>query len=167
MRNNTKKIAFLGLCAALAMVLSYLELLLPPIYSAVPGIKMGLPNIVIIFTLYRFGLKHAAVVSLIRILVVSHLYGSFLGFAYSIAGAVLSLAVMAILKRTDIFSKVGVSVVGAICHNLGQTAVAIFMLERVEIGYYMAILTITGAIAGVLIGLAAAYMLKLLEKVKF
>ncbi len=167
MNEKTKKIAFLGICISLAMVLSYLELLLPPIYSAVPGIKMGLPNIVIIFTLYRFGLKEAIAVSLIRLLAVSLLFGNALAFAYSLAGAALSLTVMALLKRTDRFSTIGVSVVGAICHNLGQTAVAIFLLERIEIGYYMAILTLTGAIAGILVGLASAYLLKLLARVKF
>ena len=149
------------------MVLSYLELLLPPIYSAVPGIKMGLPNIVIIFTLYRFGLKEAIAVSFIRILAVSLLFGNVMAFAYSIAGATLSLAVMAILKRLDSFSTVGVSVVGAVCHNLGQIAVAIFVLERIEIGYYMAVLAITGAIAGVLVGLASVYLIKLLSRIKF
>jgi heptaprenyl diphosphate synthase len=149
------------------MVLSYLEMLLPPIYSAVPGIKMGLPNIVIIFTLYRFGLKEAISVSLVRIVAVSLLFGNFMGFAYSLAGATLSLAIMAILKKLDSFSRVGVSVVGAIFHNLGQTLVAIFVLERVEIAYYMAALTVSGTVAGILVGLAAIYMLKLLEKVKF
>jgi heptaprenyl diphosphate synthase len=167
MNTKTKKVALLGLCVSLAMVLSYLELLIPPIYSAVPGIKMGLPNIVIIFTLYRFGLKEAAAVSFVRILAVSLLFGNFFAFAYSLAGATLSLAVMAILKKTDAFSQVGVSVVGAVCHNLAQTAVAIFLLERIEIGYYMAILTVTGVLAGILVGLAAAYLIKILAKVKF
>ena len=167
MNNKTKRIAFLGLCVSLAMVLSYLELMLPPIYSAVPGIKMGLPNIVIIFTLYRFGLKEAVAVSLVRIFAVSLLFGNFMAFAYSLAGAVLSLAVMALLKKSDAFSKVGISVAGAVCHNLGQIAVAIFILERIEIGYYMAILAVTGVLAGVLVGLASVFLLKTLSKVKF
>ena len=167
MKSNTKKLTLLGLCASLAMVLSYLELLLPPIYSALPGIKMGLPNIVIIFTLYRFGVKEAAAVSFVRLFAVSLLFGNTMIFAYSLAGAALSLTVMAILKRIDSFSPIGVSVVGAICHNLGQTAVAIFLLERIEIGYYMAVLTVTGALAGILVGLVAAYLLKKLVKLKF
>ena len=167
MNNKTKRIAFLGLCVSLAMVLSYLELLLPPIYSAVPGIKMGLSNIVIIFTLYRFGLKEAVAVSLVRVFAVSLLFGNFMAFSYSLAGALLSLAVMALLKKTDAFSKVGTSVAGAVCHNLGQIAVAIFILERIEIGYYMAILAVTGVLAGVLVGLASVFLLKTLSKVKF
>ena len=163
---KTKKLALLGLCVSLAMVLSYLELLLPPLYSAIPGIKMGLPNIVIIFTLYRLGLKEAIAVSFARILAVTLIFGGFMAFAYSVAGAALSLAAMAILKQMQFFSKVGVSVVGAVFHNLGQIAVAIFILERIEISYYMAILTITGALAGVLVGFAAIALLKLLEKIK-
>ena len=164
MNRKTKNIAFLGVLASLALVLSYIEFLLPPIYAAVPGIKMGLPNIVIIFALYRYGIKAAVTVSFIRLICVALLFGGWLTFVYSLAGAVLSLTVMALLKRTDLFSSAAVSIIGAICHNAGQIIVAILLLERAEIGYYMIILTFTGAVAGLLIGLASGYLIKSLKR---
>ena len=157
---KTKKIAFLGVITSVALILAYVEAILPPIYAAVPGIKVGLPNIVIIFILYKFGIKEAAMVSGVRLLIVALLFGNVMTLAYSAAGAVLSLAVMSILKKIDSFSTVGVSIAGAVSHNLGQIAVAIFLLESMQIGYYMIILAVTGTIAGVFIGLAGNAILK-------
>ena len=95
MRNETRRIALLGVLTSVALVLSYLEVMLPPISTAVPGIKMGLPNIIIIFVLYKFGLKEAVTVSLIRVFVVALIFGgNIMTLAYSVAGAVLSLALM-------------------------------------------------------------------------
>ena len=142
MREKTKKIAFLGVITSVALILAYVEAILPPIYAAVPGIKVGLPNIVIIFVLYKFGIKEAAMVSGVRLLIVALLFGNVMTLAYSAAGAVLSLVVMSLLKKIDSFSTVGVSIAGAVSHNLGQIAVAIFLLESVQIGYYMIILMI-------------------------
>ena len=166
MRANTKKLTLLSIMCAAAMVLSFVETLFPPIYPAVPGIKMGLPNIIIIFTLYKFSLKSAAAVSLIRVFAVSLLFGNPMTFVYSLAGAVLSLTIMAILKKIDIFSTVGVSVAGAVFHNLGQIIMAIFVMQTIQIGYYMIILSISGIFAGILIGLTAAILLKRTEKSK-
>lgn len=166
MTNRAKKVAYLGLMAALALILSYVEALFPPIYAAVPGIKVGLPNIVIIFMLYRFGLKEAAAVSLVRLAAVALLFGSVMTLAYSLAGAVLSLTLMALCKRFNIFTTVGVSVVGGVSHNLGQIIVAMIVMETAQIGYYMAVLAITGTIAGVFIGLAGNLLLKYMKNVK-
>lgn len=166
MTNKAKKVAYLGLMAALALILSYVEALFPPIYAAVPGIKVGLPNIVIIFMLYRFGLKEAAAVSLVRLAAVALLFGSVMTLAYSLAGAVLSLTLMALCKRFNIFTTVGVSVVGGVSHNLGQIIVAMIVMETAQIGYYMAVLAITGTIAGVFIGLAGNLLLKYMKNVK-
>lgn len=166
MRNQTKQTALIGLCAAVALVLSYVESLFPPIYAAVPGIKMGLPNIVIVFLLYRLSVKHAATVSLIRVIAVAALFGNAMTLWYSLAGATLSLTVMALLKRIDRFSTVGVSVAGGVCHNLGQILVAMLVLQTAEIGYYMIVLTVTGTVAGVLIGLAGALLLDRLKTLK-
>lgn len=160
MREKTKKIAFLGVITSVALILAYVEAILPPIYAAVPGIKVGLPNIVIIFILYRYGIKEAAMVSGVRLLIVALLFGNVMTLAYSTAGAVLSLLVMALLKRMDSFSTVGVSIAGAVTHNLGQIAVAIFLLESTQIGYYMIILAVTGTVAGIFIGLAGNAILK-------
>lgn len=163
---RTKKITFLALFASLALLLSYVEMLLPPIFTGVPGIKMGLPNIVIILILYRFGIKEAAIVSFVRLLIVSVLFGNITMLWYSLAGAVFSLAVMGVLKKLDILSTVGVSVAGAIMHNVGQMIVAMLLMQTSEIGYYMIVLSITGTIAGIFIGLCGALLHKRLAKIK-
>lgn len=166
MKNKTKKVVFLGVLTSVALVLSYLEAILPPIMAAIPGIKMGLPNIVMLFLLYRFGVKESAMVSLVRLFIVALLFGNVMTLAYSFAGAALSLLLMAICKKTNIFSVVGTSVVGGVAHNLGQILVAIVLLDTVQLGYYMVVLAITGTIAGVFVGLAGALILKRLEKYK-
>lgn len=166
MNTRTKKVAYLGLMAALAMILSYVESLFPPLFTAVPGIKMGLPNIVIIFALYRFGLKEAATVSFIRLITVAMLFGTPLTFAYSLAGAVLSLALMALFKKLDLFSTVGVSIIGGVMHNLGQILVAILVMETAEIGYYMIVLAVTGTLSGAFIGLCGAMLIKYMKNIR-
>ncbi len=166
MNTRTKKVAYMGLLAALALILSYVESLFPPLFTAVPGIKMGLPNIVIIFALYRFGLKEAAAVSCVRLVAVAILFGSPLTFAYSLAGAVLSLLLMALFKRLDIFSTVGVSIIGGVMHNLGQIIVAMIVMETAQLGYYMIVLAITGTLSGAFIGLLGALLLKYMKNVR-
>lgn len=160
MRHKSKKIAFLGLCAGVALVLAYVEALLPPLYAAVPGIKLGLPNIAIIFILYRFGLREATVVSFVRIVAVTLLFGNPMTFAYSVAGAFLSLLVMTILRKLDFLSIVGVSVAGAVFHNVGQILTAMVLLGTAELGYYLIVLAITGTISGLLVGLCGAMAVK-------
>ena len=151
---------------AVALILAYLEAILPPLWSAVPGVKMGLPNLVIIFVLYRFGFKEAVAVSAIRLFTVSLLFGNVMTLAYSAAGAVLSLILMVLLKKIDNFSTVGVSVAGAVSHNLGQILVAVFLFDTVQLGYYMIILAITGSIAGVFIGIGANLLIKRTQSIK-
>lgn len=166
-KNNVTRLAILGVLTAVALVLSYVESLLPPIWTAVPGIKMGLPNIITIILLYKLGVKEAALVSLIRVLFSSFLlFGSGMMLMYSVVGAALSLTFMAICKKLNLFSKVGVSVVGGISHNLGQILVAIALFDTTQLGYYMIVLAVTGTVAGVFIGVAGAILLKRLEKVK-
>ena len=159
MKNAAKKTAFLGLCTALALVLAYVESLLPPLNAAIPGIKMGLPNIVIIFMLYRYGVKEAAVVSFVRVVAVVLLFGNMMGFAYSMAGAVLSLLGMLLLKKLDFLSVVGVSVAGGVLHNVGQIMMAMFLLGTAELGYYLVVLAVTGTVSGVLIGISGSVMI--------
>ena len=164
MNRTAKKVALLGVLTSVALVLSYVESILPPIWAAVPGIKVGLSNVVIIFLLYRYGVKEAAIVSFIRIFIVSLLFGNVMSMAYSFAGAFLSIVLMAICKKIKVFSTVGTSIVGGVAHNAGQILVAIFLFDTVQIGYYMIILAITGTIAGVFIGIAGALLLKRLNK---
>ena len=162
--SSTKSIAFLGISASVALLLSYIEFLLPPLFAAVPGIKIGLPNVIIIFVLYAVGVKAAAGVSFVRLCVSSLLFGNPVMFAYSAAGAVLSFLIMIILKKTDKLSAVGVSVAGGVSHNLGQILVAMLLLNTPQIAYYMIVLTVTGTVSGVFIGLCGAYLVKRLSK---
>ncbi len=157
---KTKKLALLGVLAALSIVLSFVESLLPPIYAAVPGIKIGLANIVSIVLLYSFSVKDTASVTLVRVLTVALLFGNVMTLAYSIAGSFLSITIMALLKKTNLFSAVGVSIAGGVSHNLGQIIVAIFITSTLEIGYYMIFLCISGILSGTLIGVAGALVLK-------
>lgn len=162
--SSTKSIAFLGISASVALLLSYIEFLLPPLFAAVPGIKIGLPNVIIIFVLYAVGVKAAAGVSFVRLCVSSLLFGNPVMFAYSAAGAVLSFLVMIVLKKTDKLSAVGVSVAGGVAHNVGQIFVAMLLLNTPQIAYYMIVLTVTGTVSGVFIGLCGAYLVKRLSK---
>lgn len=160
MKNYGKKTAFLGLCTALALILAYVEVLLPPLVSAIPGIKMGLPNIIIIFLLYRHGPLPAAAVSLVRVALVALLFGNVMSLLYSLAGAILSLTAMALLRRLDFLSTVGVSVAGGVLHNVGQILMAMLLLGTAELGYYLIVLAISGTIAGVLIGLCGSVLIR-------
>ena len=156
MKKSTKKLAFLSICTSLALVFAYVEAILPPVYASVPGIKLGLPNIVIIFVLYRFGFFHAACVSLVRICLVSLLFGNPVTLAYSAAGGALSLLCMALLRRTNFLSEIGVSVAGGVLHNVGQVLVAMLLLGTAELGYYLAVLAVSGTAAGVCVGICGA-----------
>ena len=160
MRSSGRQIAFLGLCTSVALVLAYVEVLLPPLFVAVPGIKLGLPNIVIIFILYHLGIRRAAAVSFVRIAAVTLLFGNPMTMAYSIAGALLSLGVMLLLKKLNLLSIIGVSVAGAVFHNIGQILMAMLLLGTADLGYYLIVLTVTGTISGILIGLCGGMLVK-------
>ncbi len=149
--------------AAVAMMLSYIEALIPPVYSAVPGIKLGLANIAVIFALYSVDPKSAAFISLVRVALSALLFGSVMSFIYSFSGAVLSLAVMILLKKSALFSAVGVSVAGAVMHNVGQVLCAVIMLGTAEIGYYLIFLSVSAVVSGVLVGLVSALLIKKLK----
>lgn len=156
----------MALCTSVALLLSYVEMLVPPIFTGIPGIKMGLPNIAIMLLLYRVGAKEAIAVSFIRIVITSILFGSITMFWYSLAGAVCSLAVMILLKKLDFLSTVGVSVAGALMHNVGQIIVAMLLMHTSAIGYYLIVLSITGTISGIFVGLCGALVIKRLSKIE-
>ncbi len=154
------RLVILALLAAVAMVLSYVESILPPLMASVPGIKLGLSNVVIIFLLYRFGLTETIAVSFLKIVTVTLLFGNPVMFLYSAAGAFLSIAFMAVLKKLDFLSVIGISVTGGISHNLGQILMAMLLLNTVEIGYYMLVLAVTGTVSGIFVGLCAGLLIK-------
>lgn len=155
---KTKRLVLLAMLTAVAMILSYVESLLPSV--SIPGVKMGLANIAVIFALFRFGWKEAAALSLVRVVLVSLLFGSVGAMLYSLAGAVLSLAVMALLRRIDRFSTVGISVAGGVAHNAGQILMAMLILQTKQLLGYLPVLAVSGIAGGVLTGLAAALLIR-------
>ena len=156
---KTRKIATLALAIALAMILSFVESQIPA-FVAIPGVKVGLANIAVVFVLYKLGWKEAVLISLVRVFMVSVLFGTAVSLFYSVAGAVLSLTGMVPLKRTGLFSTVAVSVTGGVLHNVGQILMACLLLETNVIVYYLPFLILSGVIAGVVIGVVAAIMVK-------
>ena len=160
MKHSARTVATLGLCTAIAMVLAWLESQLPPLAVAVPGIKLGLPNIAIIFILYRFGWKEAAGVSFVRIVAVSLLFGNVPTLLYRLAGGFLSLLGMTLLKKTNLLSTVGVSVAGGVLHNVGQILMAMLIMSTAGLGYYLIVLCVTGIISGVFVGLCGSFAVK-------
>ncbi len=164
-RHLIKRLAYLGVCTSIALVLAWVESLIPPLYAAIPGIKLGLPNIAILFILYRYSVWDAAAVSFVRIVIVALLFGNPMTFAYSLAGATLSLLGMALLKRVRFFSTVGVSVVGAVLHNVGQVLAAVILLETSMLWYYLVVLLLTGTVSGVFIGLCGGFAVRRFEKI--
>ena len=155
---DAKKVAQYGLITALALVLSWAESLLPPLGA--PGVKLGLPNLAIVFALYRLGWKDACAVSLVRVVLVALLFGNGAALAYSIAGAALSLSLMGLLKKTGKFSSIGVSVAGGVAHNAGQILVAMALLETSRLAWYLPVLWVSGTIAGVLVGLVSGELVR-------
>ncbi len=155
-RHRAYRPAFYGLMTALAMVLSYLESLLPPL--GIPGAKIGLPNIVTVVGLYTVGYKATAAISLLRIVLTGLTFGNPSMMIYSFFGWVLSMAVMLITKRTGLFSPVGVSICGGITHNIGQLICASLVMESTAVFAYFPALLPAGIIAGALIGIAGGIL---------
>lgn len=153
----TRRIARYALLTALAMVLSWLEAMVP-VSAAVPGVKLGLTNLVVIFALYRMGARDAAAISLVRVALAAMTFGNAYSFVYSLAGAALSLAVMAGLKRTGRFSILGVSIAGGVCHNLAQILVAMAVLGSGRIAWYLPALLVSGTLAGMAVGAAGGIL---------
>ena len=156
---KTKKLVTLAVTVAVAMILSFVESRIPA-FVAIPGIKVGLANIAVIFALYKLGWREAIAVSVVRVLLVALLFGSVVSLAYSIAGAVLSIFVMILLRKAGIFTEVAVSVVGGITHNVGQIIVAFLLLETGVVFYYLPFLLVSGVIAGIAVGVASALIVK-------
>ncbi len=152
MRLSTNKIALCGVLTSLAAIFSYVEAIIPFNFG-VPGIKLGLANVVIVFALYTLGTSYAVIISIVRIIIVSSLFSSPAVAMYSLAGALLSLVCMALLKKTGKFSTVGVSMAGGVFHNLGQLAVAAAVVETLQLLYYLPVLIFAGMITGILIGI--------------
>lgn len=153
-----KQIAEYGLLIALAMVLSYVEFLIP-FSVAVPGVKLGLANIVVVFALYRLGKTEAFVISMLRVLLMTFMFGNAFALFYSLSGAILSFAVMLLLLKINRFSHIGVGIGGGVAHNIGQILCAMVLLGTKQIAYYLPVLLISGTLAGIAIGVIAGILI--------
>ena len=158
-----KRVATDGIFIALALILSYLEALIP-INIGVPGIKLGLANIIVVTGLYYMKLPDAWMISLIRIIISSLLFGNLMALIYSLTGGILSLCVMILLKKTDRFSIVGVSMAGGVFHNIGQILAAMIVTSVPVIAYYLPVLMITGLVTGFIMGYISGRVLMILRK---
>lgn len=158
-----KKIPYYGLFAALAILMGYVEMLIP-VPVPIPGVKLGLANVIIIIMMYFMDVKSAFFVSLIRVVLSGLLFAGFAGLLYSLSGAMLSFAVMALLKKTDKFSIVGVSIAGGVFHNVGQIIVAALAVENVKMAYYLPFLLVSGVVTGMFIGIVAKTALGYLKR---
>ena len=163
MKLDTKKLTTLSLLVAVAMILSYIESLIT-VFVAVPGVKLGLSNIATVFALYTLGWPAAIAVSLVRVCLSALLFGNIPSLAFSLAGAVLALAAMIPLSRVNLFTGIGVSVVGAIMHNVGQISCAAIVMETLGVTYYLIPLLISGTIAGVVIGIISGILVERIKK---
>ena len=159
---STSFIARVGLMAALALIFSYVEAIIP--YDpGIPGIKLGIANVVTVIALYKFGIKDAAAVSVIRIVIAGLLFNGLFGMIYSLVGACVSLAGMIALKKTGLFSVVGVSMAAGVLHNFGQLLIAAALIEDLRIFFYFPVLMFSGIAAGILVGIASTLILKSLR----
>ena len=160
---NIQKCARLSMLTALAIVLNILESFIP--FFSIPGIKLGLANIITVSVLYYYGTKEAFYISILRVVIVGLLRtGLFsISFLFSITGAFTSLIMMILCKKIAIFSIVGISIIGSIFHSIGQILIAILLLKNSAVVYYLPIMIIISIITGMIIGLVSKEFVKYLE----
>lgn len=151
-RELAKSVALYGMLIALAFIFSYVEAMIP-VPVPVPGIKLGLANLVNVVGLYTVGVPGTAAVSLVRIILVGFTFSNVFSMIYSLAGGAVSLAVMILARKSGLFGKVGVSILGGIFHNIGQLSVAAFVTSTAGVFSYMPVLLAAGVITGGVIGL--------------
>ena len=161
-RISNKKIAFISLFVALAIICSYIESLIP-INFGIPGVKLGLANVVSVVALYLFSPLIAVLVVILRVLLIGILFGNMFSILYSLTGGVISVILMAITKKTNLFSLVGVSIVGGVSHNLAQLFVAMIVVDQLKLSFYGPVLIVSGIVTGTLIGLLCIQIIKRVE----
>ena len=157
MSNKTKRISSYGMLLALAVVLGYVEAIIP-INIGIPGVKMGIPNIVTVVSLYTIGAAPAFVIALLRILIIATLFGNMMTLAYSLCGFALSFLSMLLLRKPGGFSRTSVSITGGVMHNVGQLVCAVFLLKASILYMYFPVLLAAGIAAGLVIGLLSSLL---------
>ncbi|MCB6993361.1 Gx transporter family protein [bacterium 210820-DFI.6.37] len=156
-------VALAAMMSALALIFSYIEAIIP-INFGIPGIKLGIANLVILTSLYVLGTGYTFTINILRIFVAGLLFNGLFGAVYSLAGGLLSLAVMVLLKKTGLFSTIGISMAGGVAHNLGQLLVAALIVSNMKLFFYFPVLLFSGIISGILIGILTYLILKKLPK---
>lgn len=159
------RVAYFGVFVALALIFSYIESLIP-FQIGIPGVKLGLANLIIVIALYKMDLKSAYLLSVTRVVLSGFMFGNLFSIIYSMAGGILSLTVMALLKKNQGFSILGVSIAGGVFHNIGQLIVAMVVVETYSAAYYIPVLLIAGLLTGLTIGIVAGEMLKRLTNLR-
>lgn len=159
------KVAVFGVFTSLALILSYVELLIP-INFGIPGMKLGLANLLVVILLYKGCPRDALLLSVIRILLSGLIFGNMFSIFYSLGGGLLSLAIMVFLKKTGQFTVAGISIGGGASHNVGQLLVAMFVVQTYQVGYYLPVLLIAGVITGAVIGILSAEVLKRTQSIR-
>ena len=159
------KVAVFGVFTSLALILSYVELLIP-INFGIPGMKLGLANLLVVILLYKGCPRDALLLSVIRILLSGLIFGNMFSIFYSLGGGLLSLAVMVFLKKTGQFTVAGISIGGGASHNVGQLLVAMFVVQTYQVGYYLPVLLIAGVITGAVIGILSAEVLTRTQSIR-
>ncbi len=161
-KNRTKRLAMAGVLIALAFIFSYVESLLPS-FSGVPGVKPGFSNIVTMVALYAIDWKYAVVISLVRVVLSGLTFNGMVAMLYGLAGSVLSLIVMIVLSKLNLFNTAAVSIAGGVAHNIGQILVAWVLLNG-AIVYYLPVLLVSGVIAGLIVGVIAGFVISRVKK---
>lgn len=164
MNGKSKKVALFAMNVALAFVFSYLESLIPFNFG-IPGIKLGLANLVVVTALYTVGEKQAFVISVIRIILSGLTFGGVFSLVYSLAGGILSFVAMLLAKKCRALSVTGVSIIGGSLHNIGQLIAAAIVMQTASIAYYLPVLLLSGAVTGAVIGVVSNLIINRLNKV--
>lgn len=160
------RVAYFGVFTALALIFSYVETLIP-VNLGIPGVKLGLANLIIVVALYKMRLSEAYLLSVVRVLLAGFIFGNYFSIIYSLAGGLLSLTVMVLLKKWGGFSLQGISIAGGVFHNIGQLIVAAVVVETFSVTYYFPVLLVAGLLTGLVIGIVAEMMLKRLVNIQF
>ena len=158
----TKKVSYCAMMTALAMIFSYVESMIP-INFGIPGVKLGIANLVSVIGLYFLRPREVLMIVVMRILLTGFLFGNGMSILYSLAGGLLSFAVMVMIKKIRGFSIIGTSIAGGISHNIGQILVAACVVENLKMMYYLPVLLIAGAITGMLIGIVGSRILNIIR----
>lgn len=159
------RVAYFGVFTALALIFSYVESLIP-INFGIPGVKLGLANLITLIALYKMSVKEAFLISIARVVLSGFIFGNLFAILYSLAGGLLSLAIMTWFKRSNKFSIYGISMAGGVFHNVGQLMMAILVVESVTIAGYLPVLLVSGLLTGLVIGVVSGETLKRIGKIK-